>query len=140
MEFQYDPASDVVRQIDSRRSMGDVDPSSPTIEMKEEAIHQVAVKGLASRARQDHGAAPGESSNIAAEQELLEIQAQLSRENDALKIEMIQQKCEALAGALVGEAPTPIQCIETFVSTLLLTCCVKPIVFALYFNFRFKIA
>ena len=103
-EYQFDPSAGQVVQIDPRASQGDVDPTLPTLEEKEGAIHQTMARGLASRARNDHGATAGEYQNLASEEALLELQGQISRETNPIKLEQMQAQAEALAAGLVGLA------------------------------------
>ena len=109
-EYQFDPSAGQVVQIDPRASQGDVDPTLPTLEEKEGAIHQTMARGLASRARNDHGATAGEYQNLASEEALLELQGQISRETNPIKLEQMQAQAEALAAGLVGASPNePVQ-------------------------------
>ena len=106
-EFMYDPSAGQAVQVDPRASYGDVDPTAPSLEQKEENIHSTMARGLASRARNDHGSTAGEYVNLAAEEQLLDLQAEINRETNPIKIEQMQAKAEALAAGLIGAQPQP---------------------------------
>ena len=108
-EFQYDPSTGSSHQVSRSGTQSGEQPNTPTIEEVEQRQLNTSVKNLSSRARNDNGAFPGETVNLQAEQQLLELQAELSRETNQIKIEQLLAQVETLAGQLVGEAPEPIQ-------------------------------
>ena len=108
-EFQYDPSTGSSHQVSRSGTQAGEQPNAPTIEEVEQRQLNTSVRNLSSRARNDNGAFPGETVNLQAEQQLLELQAELSRETNQIKIEQLLAQVESLAGQLVGEAPEPIQ-------------------------------
>ena len=108
MEYQYDPEQGTALPV-NRGGRPDVNPDAITPEELEGAIHDRMARGLSNRAARTHKSSAGETNMLAAETKLLELQAQLSRETNPLKIEQMMAKCEALASGLVGGDVVPME-------------------------------
>ena len=108
-EFQYDPSTGSAHAVSRSGTQAGEQPNTPTIEEVEQRQLSTAVRGLSSRARNDHGGYVGDTTDLVAEQMLVELQAQLSQETNPLKIEQMQAECEALAAGLIGATPAPLE-------------------------------
>ena len=100
-EFMYDPS--VGKAVGVSRGGGQEDPSLTSYEQREANTHQVMAQGLADRAANRNQSTAGETTNLATEQKLLDLQSELSRETNPIKIEQLQAQCVALAAGLVGD-------------------------------------
>ena len=98
-EVQFDPSTGSSNFV-SRGAQ--VDPPS-SYEEREANTHQIMAQGLADRAANRNQSTAGETTNLATEQKLLDLQSELSRETNPIKIEQLQAQCVALAAGLVGD-------------------------------------
>lgn len=80
---------------------------APTIEEVENRLVDNAARGLAQRAASVNKATAGDTDMLAAETKLLDLQKEITRETDPIKLEILQAKAEALASGLVGGPVEP---------------------------------
>lgn len=77
---------------------------APSVEQVEDRIHHTMAAGLGQRAAETNSATVGDSDNYKAEEELMSLQQQISRETDHIKLAILQDKATLLASQLVGDA------------------------------------
>lgn len=109
MEIQYDPSTGSANIVQRGSNNQPVDPELPTLEEINQRQLNTAAKGLGQRAAKAHQASAGDTEKFDAETKLLEVQAAINREENALKRESLIAEAEKLAASLVGGTPEPLK-------------------------------